>query len=125
MLSYVCEVRFRIHNFIALHDDGLFPLPESDSDSDSKPDGYIVLCRSFSTAQIQIRIPFLNGYCTHFRDGAPSKFYYISIRGSESKSKPVEKFCIVQESKSESYSGSGNKPLLIGNKLLARGGVLL
>ena len=36
----------------------------------------------------------------------------ISIRGSESESEPVEKFCIVQESVSvsESESGSGNKP---------------
>ena len=34
---------------------------------------------------------------------------YICIRGSESKSEPVEKTCIVQES--ESVSASGNKPL--------------
>ena len=101
---------------------GLFPLPDSDSDSDSKPNGYIVLYRSFSSAQtrIPIQIPFLNGYCTHFRDGSLSQgqisipITYISIRGSESESEPVEKFCIVQESisesGSESDSGSGNKP---------------
>ena len=57
--------------------DGFFPPTESDSDSDSKPYRYSVLCRSFSTAwtqtQIQIWIPFLNGYCTHFRDGSQSQ----------------------------------------------------
>ena len=41
--------------------------------------------------------------------------YYISIRGSESESEPMEKSCIVQESVSESESESkcsnGNKPL--------------
>ena len=38
---------------------------------------------------------------------------YISIRGSESESEPMEKSCIVQESmsESESESGNGNKPL--------------
>ena len=95
----------------------LFPLP--DSDSDSKPYRYIVLCRDFSTGLDWDWDPysegFLNGYCTHFRDGSPSQFYYISIRGSESESEPVEKSCIVQESESESQSesdsGSGNKPL--------------
>ena len=89
---------------------GLFPLPESDSDS--KPYGYIVLYRSFSTAWTWTRIPFPNGYCTYFRDGSPSQgqisipITYISIRRSESESKPVEKFCIVQESLSESGSES-------------------
>ena len=40
---------------------------------------------------------FLNGYCTHFRDGSLSQeqisipIPYIWIRGSESKSEPVEK----------------------------------
>ena len=54
---------------------GLFPLTESDSDSDSKPYRYIVLCRSFSTArtQIGIQIPFLSGYCTHFREESLSQ----------------------------------------------------
>ena len=38
--------------------DGLFTLPDSDtvSNSDSKPNGYIVLCRTFHTAQSQIQI---------------------------------------------------------------------
>ena len=50
--------------------------------------------------------------CTHFRDGSPSQgqitvpITYISIRGSESKSKPMEKSCIVQDSVSECKSGS-------------------
>ena len=95
---------------------GLFPLPDSDSDSDSKPYGYIV-----SLTSTWIRIPFPNGYCTHFRGGSPSQgqisvpVTYISIRGSESESEPMEKYCIVQESVSESESKSescnGNKPL--------------
>ena len=68
-----------------------------------------------------IRIPFPNGYCTHFRDGSLSQgqisipITYISIRGSESESEPMEKSCIVQESVSESEYESeyanGNKPL--------------
>ena len=68
----------------------------------------------------QIQIPFPDGYCTHFRDGSLSQgqisvpITYISVRGSVSESKPVEKSCIVQESmsvsESESTSGSGNKP---------------
>ena len=80
--------------------DGLFPLTEPDSDSDSKPYSYIVLCSSFST--------------THFREGSPSQgqisvpITYISIRGSESESEPVEKSYIVEEFESE--SGNGNKP---------------
>ena len=61
-----------------------------------------------------VTIPIL-GTDLHPRDRSPSQFYYISIRGSESESKPVEKSCILQESesesKSESDSGSGNKPL--------------
>ena len=68
-----------------------------------------------------IRIPFTNGYCTHFWDGSLSQgeifvpITYISIRRSEFKSKPMENSCIVQESlsesESESESGNGNKPL--------------
>ena len=42
---------------------GLFTLPDSDTDSDSnsncKPNGYIVLYRTFHTAQGQIQIPIL------------------------------------------------------------------
>ena len=87
---------------------GLFPLP--DSDSDSFPDGYIVLYRTFPTGSDSDSCTdsFPNGYYTHLRDGSPSQgqisvpIYYISIRGSESESKPVEKFCTVQESVSES-----------------------
>ena len=41
---------------------GLFTLPDLDSDSDSKPNGYIAPCRSFHTAQgqVQILIPTAN-----------------------------------------------------------------
>ena len=88
-----------------------FTLPDSDldldSDLDSKHGGYIILCRAcFHCTDldlIQIRIPFRNGCCIHFRDGSPSQgqisvpITYISIRGSESKSKPMKKSCIVQE----------------------------
>ena len=35
---------------------GLFPPTYSDSDSDSKPYCYIVLCRTFSLVQIQIPV---------------------------------------------------------------------
>ena len=49
------------------------------------------------------------------RDRCPFQFYYISIRGSESESEPMENFCIVQQSESEaeseSQSGNVNKPL--------------
>ena len=52
---------------------GLFTLP--DSDSDSKPDGYIVLCRSFDIGSDPDSNPysdgFPNSYCIHFRDGSP------------------------------------------------------
>ena len=89
----------------------LIPLPDSDLDLDldldSKPYGYTLLCRACfdctDSYLIQIQIPFPNGYCTHFWDGSPSQgqnsvpITYISIRGSESKSKPMEKSCIVQE----------------------------
>ena len=65
-------------------------------------------------ASQMVTVPML-GTDLHPRDRSPSQFYYISIRGLESKSEPVEKFCIVQESvsvsESESVSGSGNKPL--------------
>ena len=43
--------------------DALFTLPDSDTDSNSysdcKPNGYIVVCRTFHTAQSQIQIPIL------------------------------------------------------------------
>ena len=81
---------------------------DSDSDSDSKHYGYIVLCKKkFSLTWTWIRIPFPNGYCTHFRDGSLSSqgqisvlITYISISWSESKSEPMEKS--VYESESES-----------------------
>ena len=76
----------------------------------------------FPLTWIQIQIPFPNGNCTHFRNGSLSQgqiyipITYISTRGSNSESEPMEKSCIVQEamfeSKSESESGNGNKPLL-------------
>ena len=46
---------------------GSFKLPEmdsgTDSDSDSKPDGYIVLCRTFHIAQTRTWIP-IPYFCT-------------------------------------------------------------
>ena len=45
---------------------GLFTLSDSDSFSDSKPNGYIELCRSFHTAMSQIQIPILT---TNYRNG--------------------------------------------------------
>ena len=36
---------------------GLFTLPDSDANSDCKPDSYIVLCRNFHTAPSRIQIP--------------------------------------------------------------------
>ena len=79
---------------------------DSDSDSDSKPYVHIVLCRTCfhwlelrfrSLSQGEISIPIT----------------YISIRGSESRSEPMDKSCIVQESVSESESSNGNKPLKV------------
>ena len=67
----------------------------------------------FPLTQTQIWIPFPNGYCTKFRDGSLSQGQisipntYISIKGSEAESEPMEKSCIVQESE----RGNGNKPL--------------
>ena len=78
----------------------------------------------FPLVRIQIQIPVrmvsrmvtvpILGTDLCSRDRSSPQFYYISIGRLESKSKPVEKFCIVQESvsvsESESVSGSGNKP---------------
>ena len=65
---------------------GTFPPTETDSDSDSNPYCYIVLCTTFSTGSDLDSDPcmesFPNGYCTDFRDGSPSQ-------GSESKSVSV------------------------------------
>ena len=51
---------------------GLFTLPNSDSDSDSKPDGYIVLCWNIHIGSDpdldSCTESFLNCYCTHFSD---------------------------------------------------------
>ena len=56
---------------------GSFPPTETDSDSDSKPYRYIVLCTTFSTGSDLDLDPcmdsFQNGYCTHFRDGSLSQ----------------------------------------------------
>ena len=50
---------------------------DSGSDSDSFPNGYIVLCRTFSTGLDSDLDPCMeslpNGYCTHFRDGSLSR----------------------------------------------------
>ena len=60
---------------------GSFPPTETDSDSDSKPYRYIVLCTTTGSDWDldPCTDSFLNGYCTHFRDGSLSQ-------GSESKS---------------------------------------
>ena len=67
---------------------GIFTLMETDwdtnSDLDSKPDGYIVLCRKFHIAQTRTRIPTL---------------YFCTGQESESDSVP------------ESVSGNVNEPL--------------
>ena len=59
---------------VAVHSNGLFTLPDSDSgsesDSDSKPSGYIALCRSFHTLWSQIQIPILK-VCSHRTTPSP------------------------------------------------------
>ena len=82
---------------------GLFPLPDSDSvldsDSDSKPYGYIVLCRiSFQWLRFRFgsfsqmgTVPILGTEIGQI--SIPNT--YISIRGSESESEPMVKSCIV------------------------------
>ena len=80
-----CEWTFRTVKFWAsVHlNNGFFPPTDSDSDSDldSRPDGYIVLCRTFSTGSDLDLDPckesFLNSYCTHFRDRSPSLFHTL------------------------------------------------
>ena len=56
---------------------GLFPPTERETETDSKPDRYIVLCRTFSTELDPDMDPctetFPDGYCAHFRDGSPSQ----------------------------------------------------
>ena len=57
---------------------GLFPPMEMETETDpctdSFPDRYIVLCRTFSTGtEMETETEtFPDGYCTHFRDGSPS-----------------------------------------------------
>ena len=50
---------------------------ETEIETDSKPNGYIELCRSFSTDSYPETDPCMetlpDGYCTHFRDGSPSQ----------------------------------------------------
>ena len=61
--AYSCPcqtfLRVRAHN-------GLFTLSDLDSDSGSKPSGYIAQCRSFHIAQSPIQIPILT---VNFRNG--------------------------------------------------------
>ena len=75
---------------------------------ETKYDGFHLMayfhCRT--RIQIQIQIPFPNGYCTYFTDRFP--FLLHTFRSGESESKPMEKSCIVHESLSK--SGNGNKP---------------
>ena len=68
----------------------------------------------FTLLQIQIQIPtrMVSRMVTvpiletdvDPKDGCLSLFYYISFRGSKSKSEPMGNFCIVQQSESESES---------------------
>ena len=84
-------------------------------DLDSKPDHYIVLCTTFSTGLDWIRIPeqIVSQMVTVPILGTDLCPHSIHLnQGSESESNPVEKSSIVQESESESVSGSGNKPLV-------------
>ena len=56
---------------------GLFPPTETETDpcTESFPDRYIVLCRTFSTGmETEMGTEtFPNHYCTHFRDRSPSQ----------------------------------------------------
>ena len=77
---------------------GLFPPMETETEMDpcteSFPDHYIVLCRTFSTgmemATEMVTVCIL-GIDLHPRDRSLSQFYYILIRGMESISIPVGK----------------------------------
>ena len=70
------------------------------------PMGTLYYAEVFTLVQIRICIPTwmvsqmvtvpILGTDLHPEDRSPSQFYYISIRGSESESEPVENFCIVQ-----------------------------
>ena len=80
--------------FLDVHTNGLFTLPDSDSDpdSDSKPDGYIVLCRNIPIGSDPDPDPctesFPNHYCTHFRDRSLSLFYTFQSE-NQSGSEPM------------------------------------
>ena len=54
---------------------GLFPPTETETDpcTESFPDRYIVLCRTFSTGTEIETETFPDSYCTHFRDRSPSQ----------------------------------------------------
>ena len=52
---------------------GLFPPTETDPCTESFPDRYIVLCRTFSTGTETETETFPDRYCKHFRDGSPSQ----------------------------------------------------
>ena len=58
--------RFCMKLCVVITSNGLFTLPDSESDSDSKPNGYIALCRSFQTAWSRIQIPILTA---NYRNG--------------------------------------------------------
>ena len=84
-----------------------------------------IMQNMFPLTQIQIWIPFPNGYCTHFRDGSLSQgqisvpFHAFQSWDNSLDLNQWKKSCIVQESvsKSESESESGNR-----NKLLVVSG---
>ena len=127
MIRYVYEASaFDSHVMITkrLPCNGSFPPTETETDSqtDSKPDRYIVLCTTFSTGtEMETEMEtetFPDGYCTHFRDGSLSQGQ-ISVpillyfnKGIGICLRTSGKTCIVQESVWESISVSvgGNKP---------------
>ena len=70
----------QLFRFFFFNSYGLFPPTETETETDpcteSFPDCYIVLCRTFSTGtEMETEMEtktFPDGYCTHFRDGSPS-----------------------------------------------------
>ena len=67
MILNIKEIRFvqrEVNNTIVTY--GLFALSDSNSDSHSKPNGYIALCRYFHIARSQIQIPILTA---NYRNG--------------------------------------------------------
>ena len=69
----------------SLTSDGLFPLPDLDSDSDSVVTLYYAELFSLVRIRIQIPVRMVSQMVTEW-DRCPSQFYYISVRGSESES---------------------------------------